>query len=51
MTDLFCGLAAYKRALEPKKLVLIPGGHFEPYLGQFGLAEPAATEWFRKHPL
>jgi uncharacterized protein len=29
-TDL--ALAAYERALEPKKLQLIPGGHFDPYL-------------------
>ena len=24
-------LAAYERALEPKRLALIPGGHFDPY--------------------
>ena len=42
-------LAAYERALEPKRLVLIPGGHFDPYLDQFPLAEAAASEWFREH--
>jgi uncharacterized protein len=42
-------LAAYERALEPKRLALIPGGHFDPYLDQFPLAEAAATEWFREH--
>jgi hypothetical protein len=42
-------LAAYERALEPKRLVLIPGGHFDPYLDQFPLAEAAATGWFREH--
>src|ERR1700758_1856052 len=42
-------LAAYERALEPKRLALIPGGHFDPYLGQFSLAEAAATGWFREH--
>ena len=42
-------LAAYERALEPKRLTLIPGGHFDPYLEQFPLAEAAATEWFREH--
>jgi fermentation-respiration switch protein FrsA (DUF1100 family) len=42
-------LAAYERALEPKRLSLIPGGHFDPYLDQFRIAEAAATEWFRKH--
>jgi len=44
-------LAAYERALEPKRLSLIPGGHFNPYLDEFPLAEAAATEWFREHLL
>ncbi|MBY2944598.1 alpha/beta fold hydrolase [Rhizobium leguminosarum] len=42
-------LAAYERALEPKRLVLIPGGHFTPYLDQFPVAEAAATGWFCEH--
>jgi hypothetical protein len=42
-------LAAYERALEPKRLALIPGGHFSPYTDQFALAEAAATGWFREH--
>lgn len=49
VTDL--ALAAYERALEPKRLVLVPGGHFDPYLDQFPLAEAAATGWFRAHLL
>ena len=44
-------LAGYERALEPKRLALIPGGHFDPYLEQFPLAEAAATGWFREHLL
>jgi uncharacterized protein len=44
-------LAAYERALEPKRLALIPGGHFDAYLGQFPLAVAAATGWFREHLL
>jgi fermentation-respiration switch protein FrsA (DUF1100 family) len=44
-------LAAYERALEPKRLALIPGGHFDPYLDQFPLAAAAATEWLREHLL
>jgi fermentation-respiration switch protein FrsA (DUF1100 family) len=47
VTDL--ALAAYERALEPKRLALIPGGHFDPYLDKFPLAAAAATEWFREH--
>lgn len=46
-TDL--ALAAYERALEPKRLAVIPGGHFAPYAEQFALAEGAATGWFREH--
>jgi fermentation-respiration switch protein FrsA (DUF1100 family) len=42
-------LAAYERALEPKRLALIPGGHFTPYVDQFPMAESAATQWFREH--
>jgi len=44
-------LAAYERALELKKLQLISGGHFAPYLDQFPLAVAAATEWFSEHLL
>jgi len=36
VTDL--ALAAYQRALEPKRLQLISGGHFAPYRDQFPLA-------------
>ncbi|MFF3516106.1 alpha/beta hydrolase [Streptomyces sp. NPDC002573] len=47
VTDL--ALAAYERALEPKRLRTIPGGHFDPYTTQFGKASGAAVEWFREH--
>lgn len=42
-------LAAYERALEPKRLVMIPGWHFDAYLGQFPRSSSAATEWFSEH--
>src|SRR5260221_7173034 len=47
VTDL--ALAAYERALEPKKLVTIQVGHFDPYLGQFPTSSAAAVAWFRQH--
>jgi uncharacterized protein len=47
VTDL--ALAAYERALEPKKLVTIRGGHFDPYLGQFPTSSAAAVAWFLEH--
>jgi uncharacterized protein len=47
MTDL--ELDAYQRALEPKHLVLVPGGHFDPYDAGFAVAGKAATDWFTQH--
>ncbi len=39
-------LAAYERALEPKRLVLLPGGHFDVYGPQFAASSAAARDWF-----
>jgi fermentation-respiration switch protein FrsA (DUF1100 family) len=47
LTDL--ELAAYERALQPKRLVTIEGGHFDPYLSQFSVSSEAAVEWFTQH--
>jgi fermentation-respiration switch protein FrsA (DUF1100 family) len=47
LTDL--ALAAYGRALEPKRLELIPGGHFAPYLSSFTQSSRAARDWFGEH--
>lgn len=46
-TDL--ALASYEQALEPKKVVLIPGGHFSPYSSGFQTSCAAAIDWFRQH--
>lgn len=43
------GLAAYERALQPKKLVTIPGGHFDAYLSLFDQSSAAARDWFVEH--
>lgn len=42
-------LAAYNKALQPKKLCILPGGHFDPYVkyGQRSIDE--AIGWFVKH--
>lgn len=42
-------LEAYARALEPKRLVMIPGGHFAPYVEQFDRTACAARDWFVEH--
>jgi cephalosporin-C deacetylase-like acetyl esterase len=43
------GLAAYERALQPKKLVTITGGHFDAYLSRFEQSSAAARDWFVEH--
>lgn len=47
VTDL--ALKAYEQALQPKALVLLEGGHFDPYLRYFDPSSQAAVEWFLKH--
>lgn len=42
-------LAAYNRAMEPKRLVLLPGGHFDAYVKDFPTASGAARDWFAQH--
>ncbi len=44
-------LAAYERALEPKRLVLLKGGHFDAYVADFESASGAARNWFVEHLL
>jgi uncharacterized protein len=47
LTDL--ALAAYEKALQPKRLVTIDGGHFDPYVSRFDEASAAAIDWFTEH--
>jgi fermentation-respiration switch protein FrsA (DUF1100 family) len=42
-------IAAYNRALEPKMLEILPGGHFGAYVESFDQSSGAACEWFAKH--
>lgn len=42
-------LEAYSRALEPKRLVMIQGGHYQPYIEKFSEAAEPATQWFLQH--
>ena len=37
---------AYNRALEPKRLVAVPGGHYAVYEEQFEVTSNAAIDWF-----
>lgn len=42
-------LDGFERAREPKKLVLMDGDHFSPYVEQFELSSSAAIDWFDTH--
>ena len=41
--------AAYNRALEPKRLLVLNGGHFDAYVRDFERASTAARDWFVSH--
>ena len=41
---------AYAEALEPKKLLVVPGGHFEAYTGKpFDISSAAQRDWYKNH--
>jgi uncharacterized protein len=41
---------AYETAAHPKKLVVVPGGHFDAYVGRgFEISSGAARDWFVEH--
>ncbi|MBX3200573.1 MAG: alpha/beta hydrolase [Labilithrix sp.] len=43
-------LAAYEETREPKKLLVLPGGHFDAYVGEaFALSSAAQRDWFKAH--
>ena len=42
-------IAAYERACQPKRLALIPGGHFDAYVEMFDQTAKPASDWFREH--
>ncbi|MDI3339990.1 MAG: alpha/beta hydrolase, partial [Sphaerobacter sp.] len=49
LTPAELAIAAYARAHEPKRLVLLPGGHFDAYVRDFEAASGAARDWFVAH--
>src|SRR4029453_13210611 len=49
LTPVDLALEAYQRAREPKRLVLLPGGHFDAYVKDFETASGAARDWFLEH--
>ena len=45
-TDL--AVAGFDKALEPKKLVILPGGHFDAYVNGFSLSSGNAIAWYKQ---
>ena len=44
-------IRAFNEALEPKRLVLLEGGHFDAYVSDFDKAANPARDWFVTHLL
>lgn len=42
-------LAGYEKALHPKRLVVLKGGHFDAYIAGFEQASTASSSWFKEH--
>jgi uncharacterized protein len=42
-------IGAYEQAREPKKLVILPGGHFDAYVKGFDASSEPALAWYREH--
>ncbi|HWK28060.1 MAG TPA: alpha/beta hydrolase [Solirubrobacter sp.] len=49
LTQTEIAIAGYETAREPKRLVILPGGHFDAYVDGFDHAGPAAVDWFTRH--
>jgi len=44
-------IAGFEQALEPKRLEILQGGHFDAYVADFERASGAARDWFVAHLL
>jgi len=49
LTPVHLAIDAYERAREPKRLVILPGGHFDAYVDGFDEASAPARDWFVEH--
>jgi uncharacterized protein len=49
LTPSHLAIDAYERAREPKRLVILPGGHFDAYVAGFDRASGPARDWFVEH--
>jgi len=51
LTPTELAVAGFATANEPKRLVILPGGHFDAYVDGFDHAAGAAVDWFTEHLL
>jgi uncharacterized protein len=49
LTPAHLAIDAYERAREPKRLVILPTGHFDAYVDGFEGASAPARDWFVEH--
>ncbi|BBG00084.1 MULTISPECIES: alpha/beta hydrolase [Pseudonocardia] len=49
LTPTELAIGAFGNAREPKKLVVLPGGHFDAYVNGFEESSVPATDWFATH--
>jgi alpha-beta hydrolase superfamily lysophospholipase len=49
LTPCDLAVAAYEKAREPKKLNILPGGHFDAYVKGFVDSSGPARDWFLQH--
>jgi uncharacterized protein len=49
LTPTHLAINAYEQARQPKKLVIVPGGHFDAYTSGFDAASGPARDWFVEH--
>ncbi|MCM3847030.1 alpha/beta hydrolase [Pseudonocardia sp. DR1-2] len=51
LTPTHLAINAYERAREPKRLEILPGGHFDAYVDGFTASGHPARDWFGEHLL
>lgn len=49
LTPARLAIDAFEKAREPKKILILPGGHFDAYVEGFDQASTAARDWFVEH--
>ncbi|GAA4839743.1 alpha/beta hydrolase [Actinomycetospora corticicola] len=49
LTPTELAIGAFQQAREPKKLVVLPGGHFDAYVDGYDHSMPPARDWFLEH--